>query len=344
MFCIVGAWPVLAETTIRIATFNTELARNGPGLLLRDILSEDDPQVEAVAKMIATARPDFIALQGIDYDHDLAALRALAARIAHHGLDMPHAFALRPNAGMATGLDLDGDGRVGRARDSQGYGEFAGQGGMAVLSRLPILTEDVRDLSGILWRDVPDALLQLEDGTALMPDDVADIQRLSSVAHWDIPIRVSDTTLRLLTFHANPPVFDGPEDRNGRRNHDEIALWLHYLDGKLGAAPSAPFVLAGDANLDPVDGEGRKAAIRRLLQDERFVDPKPMRDGEVTETAAHKGDPRLDTVDWPAPEPGSLRVSYILPSADLAVMDSGILAGHAEASRHRLVWVDLLVK
>lgn len=110
----------MAETLVRIATFNTELARNGPGLLLRDILSEEDPQAEAVARVIAQAQPDIIAIQDIDYDHDFAALRALSDRIAHHGLNLRHIFALRPNTGMVTGLDLDGDGRLGRARDAQG--------------------------------------------------------------------------------------------------------------------------------------------------------------------------------------------------------------------------------
>ncbi len=341
--------PALADTTLRIATFNTELARKGPGLLLRDILSEDDPQVEAVARVIAHARPDIIALQGIDYDYDLAALGALRGRIAQYGHDMRHVFAARPNTGMATGLDLDGDGRLGRARDAQGYGDFAGQGGMAVLSRFPILHDQVTDLGALLWRDAPSALLRLEDGTPLLPPPVAEVQRLSTTGHWDVPVMLGDTRLHLLTFHASPPVFDGPEDRNGRRNHDEIVLWQHYLDGRLGPAPQGPFVIAGDANLDPVDGDGRKTAIARLLTDGRLTDPAPRRAGDVAQGAGHRGDPRLDTVDWPGPDPGALRVSYVLPSLGLEVLKAGIVTADdtdaaPTASRHRLVWVDLRVK
>ena len=26
-----------------------------------------------------------------------------------------------------------------------------------------------------------------------------------------------------------PPAFDGEEDRNGRRNHDEIRFWVDYV-------------------------------------------------------------------------------------------------------------------
>jgi len=30
--------------------------------------------------------------------------------------------------------------------------------------------------------------------------------------------------IHILASHPTPPVFDGVEDRNGRRNHDEIRL------------------------------------------------------------------------------------------------------------------------
>ena len=341
--------PGMAETKLRIATFNTELSRKGPGLLLRDILSETDPQVEAVAELVARAKPDIIALQGVDYDHDLVALGALRARIEHHGHHMPYMFSARPNTGMGSGLDLDGDGNLGGPRDAQGYGEFAGQGGMAILSRFEIATHEVQDFSGLLWKDLPEALLRLEDGTALLSPEVAATQRLSTVSHWSIPIRVENTKLHVLTFHASPPVFDGPEDRNGRRNHDEIGFWLHYLDGIFATPPEAAYVLLGDANLDPVDGDGRKEAIGRLLSDRRFVDPEPKRNVSPSQGEGQRGDPRLDTVDWPGPDPGSLRVSYILPSPDLQVLESGIVSDPDNnavlaASRHKLVWVDLIVK
>ncbi|MFN7599368.1 MAG: endonuclease/exonuclease/phosphatase family protein, partial [Cereibacter sp.] len=144
------AGPCLAET-LRVATFHAELSRDGPGLLLRDIL-RSDPQVEAAARVIAFADPDVLVLLGIDYDHGLVALGAFADRVAAAGSVYPHRFALRPNTGYATGLDMDGDGRLGGPRDAQGYGRFAGQGGMAVLSRLSIDPAGVRDLSGLLWR------------------------------------------------------------------------------------------------------------------------------------------------------------------------------------------------
>jgi len=340
----------LADDVLRVATFNTELSRKGPGLLLRDILTEQDPQVEAVAKIIAATRPDVLLLQGFDYDYDLLALAALQGRVRAHGWDLPNAFALRPNTGMATGLDLDADGRTGRPRDAQGFGEFSGQGGMAILSRYPVLSDEVRDFSDLLWVDMPDALLLKEDGAPLLSSEVAKVQRLATVAHWVVPIIVQDQKTHLLTFHASPPVFDGPEDRNGRRNHDEIVFWLHYLDGQFGPIPETPLILLGDANLDPVDGDGRKSAIHRLLQDERLQDPAPRRDVQIDEAYGHQGDPALDTAEWPGPDPGHLRVSYILPSQDLQVIRSGVFDPIEmkdvveSASRHRLIWVDMLLQ
>lgn len=346
---VVTSVPAIAETKLRIATFNAELLRDGPGLLLRDILSATDPQVEAIARIIAKNKPDIIALQGVDYDHDLKTLGALRARIEEHGHHLPFMFAARPNTGMVTGLDLDGDGKLGGPRDAQGYGEFAGQGGMGILSGYPILRDEARDFSELLWKDIPDALLRLEDGKALLSPEVSEVQRLSTVAHWSVPIIVENRKFQFLTFHASPPVFDGPEDRNGRRNHDEIVFWIQYLDGAFGTPPGRDFILLGDANLDPADGDGRKDAITRLLSDPRLTDPKPKRNDSPPQGSGQTADPRLDTVDWPGPDPGSLRVSYILPSSDLIVLESGIVsdADHEDvtsASRHMLVWTDLLLK
>ena len=109
---------------IRVATFNTELFRKGPGLLLRDIHRGEDEQIHAVLEVIVAAAPDVLALQGIDWDLDGAALTAFAQALRAKGLDLPHRFAARPNSGMATDLDLDGDGRRGGPGDAQGFGNF----------------------------------------------------------------------------------------------------------------------------------------------------------------------------------------------------------------------------
>lgn len=324
-----------------------ELERNGPGLLLRDILKEDDLAIDAAVATIAHVAPDILLLSGFDWDLQNAALQALALRVAEVGHSYPYLFSRRPNAGWATGLDLDGDGRLGGPRDAQGYGRFAGHGGLAILSRFPIMTGDVRDFSRLLWGDMPGTLLRGVEADLYSSAKAAKAQRLSSVAHWDVPVLVSGGQVHLLAFAAGPPVFDGPEDRNGKRNHDEVALWIRYLDGGLGQAPpDAPVVVMGHANLDPADGEGRRDAIRALLAHPRLQDAKPASPGGTAAGATggvnadQSGDPALDTADWPDVDgPGNLRVDYVLPDRRLRILDAGVFWPAESDPLHRLVTV-----
>jgi hypothetical protein len=342
------ATPAAAET-FRIATWHADLSRDGPGLLLRD-LSRGEERADAVVDGLAALRPDIVLLTDIDWDHGHAALGVLQDRLAAAGLSLPHALAPRPNAGMATGLDLDGDGRTGGPRDAQGYGRFTGQGGMALLSRWPFVGE-VRDFSALLWRDLPGALLVLDDGAPLLSDAAAAVQRLSSTGHWAVPVETPAGRLTLLAMAAGPPVFDGPEDRNGRRNHDEVTFWRHFLAGAFGPPPEDPVILLGLVNLDPADGDGRRAAIRDLLSHPRLQDPRPTGPGGAAAAAtqagpnlAHAGDPALDTADFREDGgPGNLRVSYVLPDAAFTVADAGVAwpSGEAGPLRHHMVWVDL---
>ncbi|UWR07306.1 endonuclease/exonuclease/phosphatase family protein [Ruegeria sp. B32] len=329
--------PFVAQAEpVRVASFNAELGRKGPGLLLRDI-RHDDPQVQAVIDVLTATAPDVLALQGIDWDHDNLALSALADRLRAAGLDYPHLFAGQPNSGLMTSLDLDGDGERGGPGDAQGWGRFTGNGGLAVLSRYPIAKDEVRDLSALLWKDLPGATLPTRGGLPFPSEQAHAVQRLSSTAHWIVPVETPQGRLNLMTFHATPPVFDGPEDRNGLRNRDEIRLWSVLLDGGLGPAPKSRFIIAGDANLDPSLGEGRNEAIRDLLQHPSLQDPRPV-DGAGSAV----------TVVWKAV--GERRVDYLLPSVDWVVENAGIrwtdakgapLAAARKASRHRLIWVDL---
>ena len=327
--------------TLRVATYNADLTRPGPGLLLGDVLSDKDLQLAAVLRVIDILDADVLLLTGVDYDHDLVALSAINTRLAS---PYPHLFALRPNTGRPTGLDLDASGRLGEPRDAQGWGRFSGEGGMAILSRLPVDVSGVQDHSGLLWRDLPGALLP-----AAMPAEVQDIQRLSTTGHWQVPLQGAQGPLTILAWLATPPVFDGPEDRNGRRNHDEAVFWTLMLDGTLPhAPPDGRFVVMGDANLDPADGEGLRGGMAALLAHPRLQDPGPRGSHGRTEPE-HRGDPALDTAFFDKGV-GGLRVDVVLPSRDLDVVGSGVMwpaatdpmaADLATASRHRPVWVDI---
>ncbi|WP_370515281.1 endonuclease/exonuclease/phosphatase family protein [Paracoccus sp. S-4012] len=138
---------------MRLATYAPALTRKGPGLLLADLQKGDDPQIAAVVEVIAAARPDVLLLTDFDWDFEGLALDAFAARLAAAGLDYPHRLAPQPNRGLATGLDLDGDGRRGTPEDAQGFGFFTGEGGMALLSNRPLGA--LIDHSAARWRDQP---------------------------------------------------------------------------------------------------------------------------------------------------------------------------------------------
>lgn len=318
------------DNTIRIATFAAPLSRDGPGLLVRDIM-RGDAEILAIAAIIAHIDPDILVFTDFDYDLDLVALNAFADLLD----DYPHRFALRPNTGMQTGLDLDGNGRFGDARDGQGYGRFAGDGGLAILSRYPFGTPT--DLSALIWSQLPFATLpQTDDGPFPSPEAQA-VQRLSSTAHWAVPVMIDNAPITLLAWSATPPVFDGPEDMNGLRSADELRLWLHYLDGEFGPAPDTRFVAIGNANLDPNGGDGDRAAMAAFLADPRFSDPLP----------------NLPTAHWGG-NVGDLRVDYVLPSADMNITDAGVfwpasdddfapLLGEdgTAGGAHRMVWVDV---
>lgn len=316
----------------------------------------------ATLDLVAAARPDVLLLAGIDWDADGAALGVLRDLLRARGLDYPHALAAEPNAGRATGLDLDGDGRTGRGRDAQGYGRFAGDGGLALLSRWPL--GEARDLSALLWRDLPGHRApRRADGTPFPSAAAEAARRLSSTGHWIVPVETPEGPVTILAFAATTPVFDGPEDLNGRRNADEVGLWRRLLDGAdagvLGPPPEGRWVLMGVANLDPADGEGWREEAAALLADPRLQDPRPASEGgRLAADPGQAGDPGLDTADWPGAGegreggdgPGNLRVTYVLPSADWAVTEAGVLwpapgeplaEAAAAAGPHRLVWAAL---
>lgn len=328
---VISTPPADASETIRVATFHTELEREGPGLLYRDIITAKSKDVASDLTAILEAQADVLLLQGIDHDGEGRAITALRDTLTAAGLEYPFVFAPPSNRGVLAGVDLDGDGALRLPEDGQGYGAFRGQGAMALLSRFPVRAEDALDFTGFLWSDLPDARLPAHpDGSPFPTARARSVQRLSTTGHWVVPVDTPDGRLDVFAFHATPPVFDGAEDFNGLRNADEISFWRHYLDGRLGDIDPAPFVILGVANLDPELGEGHRKILSDFLSDPRLTDPKPL------------GTKGLATVDWPSVTPPRQRVDYALPASSLTVLGSGIVwPSGPDAGRHGLVWVDV---
>lgn len=251
-----------------------------------------------MAAVVQDADPDILVLTKIDFDASGLAARAFAEMIAPDAY--PFVTALRSNEGVPSGFDMDGDTRGNEPEDAQGYGRFPGQGGLAVLSRYPIRMDAAVSYNNILWGALP--------GTHMLPSDVGrNVQKLSSGGHWSVPVHVGQAdgvpiTLSLLIGHSGPPVFDGPEDRNGRRNLDELRLWSQIIAGQHGPAPETHSVFMANTNLDPDAGEGYRNAMRDFVAAGVFQDPFP----------------GLPTAYWDGLDP--MRVSYLLPSTGLEIV------------------------
>lgn len=366
-FLLVLAAPAGAET-VRVATYDVGLTREGAGVLLQELAGTPEADVAGVVAVIRAVRPDVLLLTGFDDDPRGRAIDAFRdlLRQGEDGIDYPERFHAPSNGGEPSGLDIDGDGRTSGWSDGFGWGKFRGAGSMVLLSRLPVDAEAARTFRLLPWRELPGAALPVREDGGPFPDEATQgLLRLSSRSHWDVPVVLpGGARLHLLASNPTPPLFDGGEGFNRRRNHDEIAFWTAYLDGvplpdddgrAVGLGPE-PFVLLGNLNIDPDDGAGLRDGIDALLASPALRDPRPEGPGGSAEAAlganaAQKGDPALDTADWRDEDggPGNLRTDYVLPSASLEVADAGVfwpaagapLAEAAEASAHRLVWVDL---
>jgi 3-phytase len=394
-----------AETRkLRIATFNASLNRDEAGALMRDLSLRTNAQAAHVAAILQKIRPDILLLNEFDYDAQGLAVnlfRQNYLEVPQEGLSplrLPHTFAPPVNTGVSANRadsathDFDRNGQsthtppltsaTARERnayggDCFGFGTFPGQYGFTVLSRLPIRTNEIRTFQKLLWRDMPGAQLPDDPATPApadwyRPADLA-VFRLSSKTHADVPIELSPgQVVHVLASHPTPPVFDGPEDRNGRRNHDEIRLWADFVRGESwmkddvglagGLPPKSRFVILGDLNADPFDGDSFQSPARLLLEHPLISavhEPSSAGAVEAARTqgannATHKGKPTLDTGDFAdrGNAPGNLRIDYVLPSkAGFKVVDSGVfwpeksdpMSKWAQASDHRLVWVDVEV-
>jgi Endonuclease/Exonuclease/phosphatase family len=393
--------------SVRFATFNLSLNRPAAGLLV-DHLSH--PEVDDVfrrqarnnAEVIQRTRPDVLLINEFDFAPQAVELfRKNFLEVSQNGarpIRYRYAFIAPSNTGVARGFDLNNNGAIvttpgapGYGDDSFGFGAFPGQFGMVVYSKYPILRDEVRTFQFFLWKDMPGARLPNDPATPAPTDwynaDELNVFRLSSKSHWDVPIRIQGKTVHFLVSHPTPPVFDGPEDRNGTRNADEIRFWADYISGGSRAAyiyddggvrgglePGDRFVIAGDQNSDPLDGDSIPGAIQQLIEHPLVnVSKTPASAGAVEAAAlqgganaSHRSDPRFDTADFADTAPGNLHADYVLPSKNMRILDSAVFwpvqsdplfrltgvfnfaewgpVGGFPTSDHRLVWVDVKTK
>jgi len=386
--------------SVRFATFNVSLYDTTAGKLAKRLAVPGDSQASAIAEIIQRVRPHVLLLNEVDYDSTGYAITHFQKNYLSVGqnvsqspggtakpIDYPYRFLAPSNTGEPSGYDLDHSGQAvsspgGRdyGGDCWGYGEYPGKYAMVVLSRYPIDKSEVRTFRKFRWKDMPAA--QLPDNLATeapadwySSDTLAQFP-LSSKSHWDVPIEIAGRTIHVLVSHPTPPTYDGPEDRNGRRNHDEIRFWVDYItpgaggylyddNGQRGGLTKEDvFVIMGDLNGDPADGQGKTGIALLLASPQVSTDLAPRSDGGAEQARlqgevndAHQGDPSLDTLDASDRQgPGNLRVDYVIPASRLKTLASGVFWPENDdklftlvgtypfpSSDHRLVWVDIEV-
>ena len=266
--------------TVRIASFNAAMNRAEPTAMLAELRAGSD-QARKIAEVVQRADIDVLLLCELDRDDGEEAARVFAKdylAVSQNGqkpIDFPHVFFAASNTGEPSGRDLDRDGKSDGPGDAYGYGKFRGQYAMALLSRHPIQTDAVRTFRMLPWSAMPNALRP----SGCWSDEDWNALRLSSKSHWDVPVRIAGRDVHMLCSHPTPPAFDGAEDRNGCRNHDEIRFWVDYLTpdrsqwivddqgARGGLAADAHFVVLGDLNCDPVDGDSKRDALLQLTRE-----------------------------------------------------------------------------
>lgn len=375
----------LNATEIKVATFNVSMEAlnyvpyikgkqpDVSGQTLEKALQTDHQQIKNIAEIIQRVNPDIILLNEFDngVNSDKNDHAALLSFIQHYlnksqngqsPVDYKYFYQGPVNTGVNSGADLDNNGTVGQLpADGFGFGHFPGHFAMALLSKFPINTNEIRTFQHFKWKDMPGALRPFDpkNNTPWHNESTWSQFRLSSKSHWDIPVNVNGKQVHILASHPTPPVFDGEEDRNGKRNHDEIRFWTDYItpvkssyiyddNGHFGGLKdNQRFVILGDLNASGVDGDAIKSGINDLITHPNVQDVMPQSDGARKHSPDNEFGP-YHTAFW------RMRADYALPShTGIKVINSGVfwpeknegtfrlIKDRNASSDHRLVWVDI---
>lgn len=357
---------------IKFATFNVSMEATNPAYLSTQLQNQDvltkalqngeHPHAKNIAHIIQQIQPDIILLNEFDFiKNTTLGIQAFINNYLNQpqsnalSIDYPYHFIAPVNSG----LPVPHHSQINRLTHF-GFGQYPGQYGMALLSKWPIDYGQVRTFQHFLWRDMPNNLMpQNKDQTSWYNEHETNIMRLSSKSHWDIPVKIHGQTIHVLACHPTPPVFDGDEQRNRRRNHDEIRFWsdyikaehdsYHYDDKGVKGALNAneAFVIMGDLNACANEGDSWPNTITNLINQNRMLrHPTPSSKG-AKEHSPDNEFAEFHTACW------RMRADYILPSDNFTYHKGGVfwptkknakhylVQGRLHSSDHRLVWLTL---
>lgn len=362
--------------SLRVAVFNISMSASVPGQILEQTASKSDARLSRLAAIIQHTRPDILMLCEFDHPGEGGDDGSVANFCRHYlecpqhqqqPIEYPYRYCSPTNTGLMSPYDLDGDGVLTLPTDGLGFGEHHGHFGFVILSRYPIDEKKIRSWQNILWQDLPGNVMPAN----YYSEQAESVLRLSSKNHVVVPVEVGSQIVHLLCCHPTPPVFDGDEKRNARRNHDELKLvtdiinsasYLRDDNGRAGGlAAKDRFMVMGDLNADMVDGDGMKPAVRDLLLHPRLnrsvstgkMTPKSLGGRFTIPWQQRKG----RGTEWT--HISGLRLDYVLPSSNLMVSQTGVFWPDKKdplrylicdergrdrpqaGSDHRLVWVDI---
>src|SRR5918996_7623 len=314
---------------VRFATFNASLNRSFAGQLISHLSAPGNAQADTVAEIIQRVRPDVLLINEFDFDDQGPGGSSLAAALFQQNyLSAPHG---------------DADPITYRFR-------FVAPSNTGIPSGF--------DLNN--------------NGVVGGPDDAYGFGFFPGQFGMAVYSRFPVGTQAVRTFQTLLW-----KDMPGALLHDDIRFWADYVmpgrsgyiyddQGERGGlAPGSLFVVAGDENSDPFDGDSIPGSAQLLLE-HPLINTKVTPDSEgAAEQAAlqgganttHLGDPVFDTADFAdVPGPGNLRADYVLPRKNMPIEDAAVFWPTSDdplfplvgtfpfpSSDHRLVWIDVRV-
>ena len=300
-----AATPALAhgggerDGMLRFATFNASVNRNADGQLLQELSNGDDPQLRNVAEIIQRVRPDVAAHQRVRLRSGPARGTSVPAQLprrcrttARGRSSTATASWLRRTRASPSGKDFDNDGQAVTQPGSGAYGNDRSASASSLASSAwsssrvrASTTRTLGPSSASAGGTCPATCcltIRPRRPRGWYSADELGIFRLSSKSHWDVPWR-STATGRALP--REPPDAAGVRrprgpQRQAQPRRDPLLGGLrdsrcgHYIyddEGRRGGLRRGEqFVIAGDQNADPFDGDGVDHAIRQLLDNPRI--------------------------------------------------------------------------
>ena len=355
----VGGGGVGAGPSLRVAQYNIYF-------LGTDLLQTDADQALAAAAVINRHDIDVQAINEFEYDlpngseppgsmdgGQNAQLFASKLVAGNTGAPYVHTLQIMTNQGHDwEGFDVASHDPYFERR---GLGSSPGPINYAVVSRYPILKEQVRVITEFAWTDLPDSLIpQIASDTGIQ---VPAGYPLFSKAVAIVPIQVDAEVVFLVMMHTIPPI---SHVLNPYRNHDELVAVRMLIEGTLPGVAALPegarFVLLGDFNSDPDDGDSLEGSIQPLLSHPLLQPLQPEGAGTVGSHPERNTFEGACPASPPAPVPGlasQFQLDYLLPSTTFAPALAGgvFFPDHqteaadwelaCSGSDHMLVWAEL---